>query len=205
MLNLHVMVRKLFFLWLGLLLPFWSGLFQFSRPRIDSPQPGEALQGLVNITGMTDVAGFRKMEAAFSYGAGGDGTWFLIGQSDQPVRDGTLATWDTSTIADGIYQLRIRVETEDDEVVEVLVKDLRVRNYTPVETNTPPPEELTAQPEIVLPVSTVIPTPTSLPPNPASVTMPRLAFSIVQGVVFVFVIFMIIGIYGASRWKRPRR
>jgi hypothetical protein len=205
MLNLLVMVRNYFFLFLGLVMPIWSVFFQFSRPKIDSPQAGEALQGAVTITGTTDVVGFSSMEVSFSYGTGSDGTWFLIAQSDQPVRDGILATWDTSSIADGIYQLRVWVDTVDGETVEMVVKDLRVRNYTPVETNTPPPEKYTAEPQAVAPVSTAIPTPTLLPPNPASVTMTRLGFSIVQGMVFVLVAFMIIGIYGASRRKRPRR
>ncbi|MCD4673460.1 MAG: hypothetical protein K8R77_12420 [Anaerolineaceae bacterium] len=205
MLNLLVMVRNFFLLMLGFWLPFLTGSFQISRPKVDSPQAGEALQGVVSVTGTTDIVGFQNAEVAFAYGNDSAGTWFLITQSDQPVRDGTLASWDTTTIADGTYLLRVRVNTDDGESVDVEIKDLRVRNYTPIETSTPRPEEQTAEPQIVLPEATALPTPTSLPANPASVTMTRLGFSVVEGIFFVFIVFIVVGIYSAARRKRPRR
>ena len=51
MLNLFVMVRNFFLLMLGFWLPFLTGSFQISRPKIDSPQSGDALQGVVEIIG----------------------------------------------------------------------------------------------------------------------------------------------------------
>ena len=94
----------------------------------------------------SEIVGFQSAEVAFAYGKD-NSTWFLITGSDQPVRDGVLASWDTTTIADGTYLLRVRVNTSDGEVVEVEAKDLRVRNYTPIETSTPRPEEQTAEAE----------------------------------------------------------
>lgn len=204
MLNLLVMVRHYFLLMLGFWLPFLTGSFQISRPKIDSPQNGEALQGVVEIIGTTDIVGFQSAEVAFAYGKDRS-TWFLIPGNGQPVRDGVLASWDTTTIADGTYLLRVRVLTTDGEVVDVEAKDLRVRNYTPIETSTPRPEEQTAEPQFDMPTSTPQPTPTALPQNPASVTMTKLTFSLVEGAAFVFVVFIIIGIYSAARRKRPRR
>ena len=87
MLNLLVMVRNFFFLMLGLWLPFLTGSFQISRPKIDSPQNGEALQGVVEIMGTSEIVGFQGAEVAFAYGKDSS-TWFLITGSDQPVRDG---------------------------------------------------------------------------------------------------------------------
>lgn len=204
MLNLFVMVRHYFLLMLGFWLPFMTGSFQISRPKIDSPQNGEALQGVVNIVGTTDIVGFQRAEVAFAYG-NDSSTWFMITSSDQPLRDSTLAVWDTTTIADGTYLLRVRVTTSDGTAVDEEVKDLRVRNYSPVETSTPRPEEKTPEPELVLPQATALPTPTDLPTNPASVTMTRLGFSIVEGAAFVVVAFIVIGIYSTVRRKPPRR
>jgi hypothetical protein len=205
MLNLFVMVRHYLLLMLGFWLPFLTGNYQISRPKVDSPLPGEALQGVVSITGTSDVVGFKNVEVAFAYGTDSGGTWFLIAQTDQPLRDGTLAVWDTTTIADGTYLLRVRVNTMDGETVDVIIKDLRVRNYTPVETSTPQPQEQTAEPQVFVPAATALPTPTPLPANPASVTMTRLTFSMVEGLVFVLIVFLIVGVYRAARRKRPRR
>jgi len=204
MLNLLVMVRHYLLLMLGFWLPFLTGSFQISRPKIDSPQNGEDLQGVVEIIGTTDIVGFQSAEVAFAYGKDSS-TWFPIPGNGQLVRDGVLASWDTTTIADGTYLLRVRVLTTDGEVVDVEAKDLRVRNYTPIETSTPRPEEQTAEPQFDMPTSTPQPTPTALPQNPASVTMTKLTFSLVEGAAFVFVVFIIIGIYSAARRKRPRR
>ena len=204
MLNLFVMVRNFFLLMLGFWLPFLTGSFQISRPKIDSPQSGDALQGVVEIIGTSEIVGFQSAEVAFAYGKD-NSTWFLITGSDQPVRDGVLASWDTTTIADGTYLLRVRVNTSDGEVVDAEAKDMRVRNYTPIETSTPRPEEQTAEPKVTLPEATALPTPTNLPDNPASVTLMKLSFSLVEGAAFVLIVFIVIGIYSAARRKRPRR
>ena len=66
-----------------------------------------------------------------------EGNWFLIQYSYEPVENGTLAVWDTSTIADGNYHLRIKVLLTDGRTRETIVSQLRVRNYTAVETSTP--------------------------------------------------------------------
>lgn len=204
MLNLFVMIRNFFLLWVGFWIPLASGWYQISRPKIDSPGSGDAVQGVVSVMGTSDVVGFQRMETAFAYGNKAD-TWFLIEQSEAPVRDGTLAMWDTTTIADGMYLLRVRVQTVDGQTVDVIIRDLRVRNYTPVETNTPPPQAMTTEPETAAPVSTTMPSPTPLAANPASVTVDRLGFSAVEGVMFVGIGFFIVGIYNAMRRKKPRR
>ena len=68
-----------------------------------------------------------------------DRTWFLIAQGSQPVENGLLASWDTSLITDGDYRLRA------DQVVgwiveRLLLPNIRVRNYTVVETKVIPAE-----------------------------------------------------------------
>ncbi len=93
-----------------------------SQPRVDSPRPGDVLQGTVPIIGSTDLAGFQSAEVWFAYEADPPGGWFLIHQSTEAVADGTLADWDTTTITDGNYRLKVVVFVEGGEPSETLVE-----------------------------------------------------------------------------------
>jgi hypothetical protein len=183
-------------------------LFQVTEhPQVSSPKPGDVLIGKVNITGSTDVLDFQSAEVSFRYEGDSGDTWYLIQQSSDAVKDGTLAVWDTSTIADGIYRLRVSVILADNRTAEVVIPDLRVRNYSTVETATPGPSaNLAVQPTEIKPTSTVAAyaTPTSLPDNPAQVTSLRLAFSLVQGAAFAAVCFVLLGVYLGLRAFRRR-
>jgi len=171
-----------------------------SQVSIRSPQAGEALWGQVTITGSSDVAGFVSAEVSFSYANDPTGTWFLIAASSQPARDGTLAVWDTTTITDGLYTLRLRVMLADGSYVDVTVPDLRVRNYTPVETSTPTVAPLQATPIAASTVTpTPFPTPTALPPNPAALSQSSIYASLGYGVVGAFLVLLIFGVYAWAR------
>jgi hypothetical protein len=199
---------RLLLFWLSFSLPF-NVLFQVAdRPRIDSPRPGDVLQGVINVQGSTDVTDFQSADVAFSYEGNQSETWYLIQQSHDKVKKGVLASWDTTTIADGTYRLRIVVNQLNNQSVEVIVPNLRVRNYTPVETNTP---ELTkgdgVQQTLGLPTATrsIRPTSTGLPVNPALVTSVRFSFSLVQGIVYSGILFALLGIYLAARkWRQNK-
>ncbi len=168
------------------------------RVRITSPLPGEALQGVVSISGATDLPGFRSAEVAFAYQADPTGTWFVIQQSSAPVKEGALAAWDTTTITDGTYQLRVQVFLQDGQVQETTLAGLRVRNYTPIETSTPPraPAANPAQGEAAAPTAKPTETPLGdfqvqaaaaapLPTNPAQITPRHLEASALRGVLAV--------------------
>ena len=74
---------------------------------IQSPLPGEAVQGLVQIKGNALIEGFSSYELAFSFGNDVTETWFLIIQSQSPVSDDVLGEWDTSVLAPrGFHQRR---------------------------------------------------------------------------------------------------
>ena len=171
-----------------------------SQVSIRSPQAGEALQGQVTITGNSGVAGFVSAEVSFSYANDPTGTWFTITTSNQPVTQGTLAVWDTMTITDGIYTLRLRVTLADGNYVDVSVPDLRVRNYIPIETNSPtvalvqatPPPNATA-------MATPYPTPTALPPNPAALSPSSIYASLGYGVVGALLFFLMFSVYTWAR------
>ena len=199
---------RLLLFWLSFSLPL-NALFQMAdRPRIDLPRPGDVLQGVINVQGSTDVTDFQSADVAFSYEGNQPETWYLIQQSHDKVKKGVLASWDTTTIADGTYRLRIVVNQLNNQSVEVIVPNLRVRNYTPVETNTP---ELAkgdgVQQTVVLPTATrsIRPTSTDLPVNPAQVTSVRFSFSLVQGIVYSGILFALLGIYLAARkWRQNK-
>lgn len=176
------------------------------------PTGGEALQGVVAVQGRTVVEGFAFAEVAFAYQSDPTNTWFLIEQSGAPVEGGLLANWDTSTITDGDYRLRLQVFRKDGQVEDVFVNGLRVRNYSPVETSTPTPAGESIIPPQATPIAPPSPTRTPLsdfqvaartltplPTNPAALSAERLQSSAVQGITVVFLALLAGGLYGGLR------
>jgi len=104
---------------------------------INAPRPGEALQGLFPISGSSSVEGFISTELVFTYADDPTNTWFLIYESDQPVSNSVFVHWDTTRIIDGIYDLRLIVDRTPGNPITVTIPGVRVRNYTPIETDTP--------------------------------------------------------------------
>lgn len=159
--------------------------------QITDPGGGAALQGLVTISGSSQASGFQSAEVDFAYQNDPTSTWFVIAQSAAPANAGVLAQWDTTTISDGIYRLRLRVVLSDGQVLEDIVAGVRVRNYTPIETSTPdlssggvtgteqPQSTATATPPgdfIVTPIAAE-----ALPTNPAEITARDLRRSVFAG------------------------
>jgi hypothetical protein len=176
---------------------------------IEAPRVGDVLQGIVAIRGTTDIPGFRSAEIDFSYQADPTHTWFLIQQGGKPVKEDLLASWDTTTITDGEYQLRVRVFLQDGKVQESVVSGLRVRNYTVIETSTPeaglssrgtPTPTSTPPPDFVARAAN----PTPLPTNPAQLTSQDLRVSAWQGVAAVMGLLLAAGVYLGLRWLARR-
>ena len=81
---------------------------------ISDPQPGQALRGVVLIRGTAQQPAFDHYEVSFSYEPNPTADWFAIkAAGSSPVQSGQLASWDTTQIADGAYQLRLRVFSSD--------------------------------------------------------------------------------------------
>src|SRR4030065_2534408 len=80
---------------------------------IESPIADQESQGSVVIHGNASLDEFLSYEVDFSYIQDSSRTWFLIQESDIPVQDGILAVWDTATITDGEYSLRLMVSQAD--------------------------------------------------------------------------------------------
>ena len=166
------------------------------QPAILSPNQGDVLQGLVTIRGSSNETGFLSSEIDFSYTGDTTGTWFLVATSSQPVDSNTLTTWDTNTITDGNYDLRLRVYLNDGTHLDAIIPNLRVRNYTPVETPTPAPTAIqpTLTPTETL-TPTPFPTPTALPANPAVLTQTDISTSLAYGGLGAVILIFILGIY----------
>lgn len=176
-----------------------------------SPLEGQAVQGRVPVLANMAVQGFQSAELYFGYAADSTGTWFLIGQVREPAAGTEAGTWDTSLITDGNYNLRLMIFLADGTQLETLVRGLRVRNYSPVETdtptpaiptNTPLPGELPTLTATALPTFT--PTPTPLPTNPAEMTTAEITGSLGKGALVVGGIFILLGLYGLISKRRKK-
>ncbi len=101
---------------------------------IADPQPGQALRGVVLIRGTAQQPGFDHYEVSFSYEPNPTADWFAIeAAGSSPVQNGQLASWDTTQIADGDYQLRLRVFSSDGGApLEFVTAGLAVANSVPL-------------------------------------------------------------------------
>jgi hypothetical protein len=174
---------------------------------ITAPAQGTPLQGAVTIEGSTFVEGFQSWEITFGYASDTTGTWFLIAEGEEQITEGELTQWDTTTITDGDYNLRLTVYLQGGRREHYIVKDLRVRNYSPIETITPTPT-LTSTPYTetprpsLTPTSTMQPTetripdtPTPLPTNPVTITQTKINNSLIRGAAGALAALVLVGLY----------
>jgi len=127
---------------------------------VTSPTNGQTLDGLVAIEGSADHPSFLRYDLAFAYDSNPTDTWFPIGEPvSTRARQATLALWDTSDMAPGMYQLRLRVFLDGGTVLEDSARGLRVGLPASSPLSTGVAQAATA---------TVVPVPTSTPlPLPA--------------------------------------
>jgi hypothetical protein len=195
---------KLRFLSLFVLLLVAAQWRQGATPiAITSPAPDEVLRGQVTVTGRVDVPSFLSVQLDFAYASNPTNTWFTIQTFSQPLADSTLATWDTTSVTDGDYVLRLRVNFEDGTSQEVTVP-IKIGNDA---LPTPSPEpSATPEPDTVLiptpfliaasPTPTDVPrsTPTTLPANPVSLRQNQIYASLGRGALVILGLFALAGI-----------
>jgi hypothetical protein len=198
-------------------LPLLFALFVISPtpggPGLVSPLEGQALQGTVPIMANVAADGFKSAEITFRYASGPTQTWFFITQTEELAGGGKIADWDTTTLTDGNYDLRLEITMQDGSVLTTTATGLRVRNYSPIETATPTspaPSPTSAPGETPPPTATLVPSPspipltaTPLPPNPIQVSPRDLGFSMAQGILAVIAVFALFGLVLAVR-RRTR-
>ena len=194
-----------------LLLPFILLLIaaQDTPPvAITSPAPDELLRGPVTITGSLNVPSFLSAQLEFAYASDPTNTWFTIQAFSQPLADSTLAVWDTVSITDGEYVLRLRVNFEDGTSQEVTVP-VKIGNDllptpTPEPTSTPEPETALIPTAFLLaasptPTDLPRPTPTVLPTNPVSLGQNQIYTSLGRGALVILGLFALAGLIIRSR------
>jgi len=193
------MKRFLVFALLGLALMLAWGTALAATPTplpiaILSPKSGEAVQGLVRVVGDTEVPNFKRAVLFFGYAQDPTHTWFPLGRRTTPAREGLLARWDTTSITDGNYVLRLVVTTTDGKKYEVRVP-VRVRNYTPIETPTPAPiSHGGSTPLPPTPTATpqpLYPTPTPLPANTDILTVKQIGRATAYGAAFIALLILL--------------
>ncbi len=194
---------------LGMVSPAFA---QGSGPQIVAPPDGQYVQGQVPIKVATDVPNFSSAELDFAYASDSTPNWFLIQTASLPVTGQVMALWDTTTITDGDYLLRLRVTLADASTQDA-IETVRVRNYTalptpsPVATVTPTPFVEVPTAIITVPTETVtaspLPplfTPTALPPNPAGMSTGEVFSGFWKGALLVGVLVALLAVL-----MRPRR
>lgn len=125
--------------------------------KADDPQPkigfslndGQVITStLLEVNGTASAdADFKEWRLEFGIGENPD-SWNVLAESDKPVEDGTLTTWNLTGVPNGVVTLRLTLIGKNTEV------DKRLRLNLNLPTPTAPP-----------PTPTVTPSPT-LPPPP---------------------------------------
>ena len=172
-------------------------LWQSTSVGITSPQPASILRGQVEIVGTVNLPEFVSAELGFAYMVNPTDTWYVIQSLTQPSEAAVLAVWDTSTLTDGDYNLRMRVLLKDGSFQDILVEGLKIRNDQPIEP-TPTEEIPTLSVVVTSAVPTSAPTPTlmlelatTLPDNAASLTTIEVYRTFGRGVLIAIGIFLI--------------
>lgn len=134
---------------------------QEARPVIAQPTADAAVRGVAQIIGTAVHPQFQRYELYYApFPVPSDQSWIFIGDahfSQQPL--GLLGTWDSRSVPDGTYALRVRVVKADGNYLDSDAVRVLVANTRPVE---PPTPEGTPQPVVELP-------PTDAPPTQAPV------------------------------------
>ncbi len=135
---------------------------------ISYPPETEVVRAVIEVRGTAANSEFWKYELAAA--PFGTQNWFNIAVSETPVNNGVLGIWNTATVQDGTYTLRLRVVKRDGNYDEFTTQRVLVGNalpsptpttdVSPTPTITPTSEPPTATPVIVTPD---IPTPTPAP------------------------------------------
>ena len=138
---------------------------------ISDPQPGQALRGVVLIRGTAQQPAFDHYEVSFSYEPNPTADWFAIeAAGSSPVQNGQLASWDTTQIADGAYQLRLRVFSSDGGApLEFVTAGLAVANSVPL----PAASATSPATAVAMVPTTEAPSPTTTPAVALSTAVPN--------------------------------
>lgn len=94
---------------------------------ITNPEAGQAINGLITVSGTADHPDFDSYELYFAHDPNTTETWFpLTERIETPVQQEGLALWDSAQITPGTYQLRLVVHTGAGQTLEAIVAGLKL-------------------------------------------------------------------------------
>jgi hypothetical protein len=112
---------------------------QEQQPVIVQPAQDSAVRGVVQIVGTATHPQFQRYELYYApYPVPSDQSWIFIGDihtSQQPL--GLLGTWDSRSVPDGGYALRVRVVKVDGNYLDSAPLRVQVTNTGPAASPTP--------------------------------------------------------------------
>lgn len=178
------------FVWAGSTLTLLAApAAQEPRPIIAQPAQNAAVRGEVQIVGSATHPQFQRYELYFAPWPPSDQSWVFIGDAHfNPVQLGLLGTWDSRSVTDGTYGLRVRVVKQDGNYIDSEPRTVEVANFRQVASPTPEVVEATAEPlptpveeapaptvEVVVPTIEAPPTVQRPTPTPEPEATPILA------------------------------
>ncbi|MCI0709677.1 MAG: pilus assembly protein N-terminal domain-containing protein, partial [Chloroflexi bacterium] len=118
--------------------PPTQGVVVQQNIQIVSPITGATVSGNVSIFGSASHPQFVQYTVEWGPASNPNNLWYPITPQaiTVPVVNGVLASWNTNTVPDGTYQIRLHVYLSNNtEITNAVVSNIRVRNNVP--TNTP--------------------------------------------------------------------
>jgi hypothetical protein len=197
-------IGSLFTVLIGICLSPWFQVTQGSF--ISFPVNGSSIQGIVEIQGTIVSNNFINAEVSYAFSGSTNPNWFVIYQGTQPVQQGVITRWDTTTITDGFYKLKLTVHQKDGSKIERIVDPVYVRNYTLDPTGMPITliNETPIQPTPILKTSQELAL-TPIPLNPGAIDQKEINSSMISGLIVAGVILAILGIFSlVSRNNRKQ-
>ena len=154
---------------------------QEPKPVIAQPEQDAAVRGVVQLIGTAVHPQFQRYELYYApWPVPSDQAWIFIGDAhfqQQPL--GLLGTWDSRSVPDGAYALRVRVVKQDGNYNDSEPRRVLVANTRQLPTATPAvtaaePSEPTALPtELPATATIVVEVPAIQSPTPIATAIPK--------------------------------
>lgn len=125
--------------------------------RINNPSDGQVVQGLLTITGQVSAPDFNRYDLEYASVAQPENFTRITNNTQQfPSAGSTLGTWDTTTLPNGQYILRLAAYSATGGFVHRTVR-VTTNNIPPTATPAPPPTQVFVLPTPILVGDTPIP------------------------------------------------
>jgi membrane peptidoglycan carboxypeptidase len=127
--------------------------------RIQSPADASQVQGQVQITGAATGPNFSRYQLELAPATDPNNFSIIVQPVSTPRQPGeVLATWDSTTVPNGIYTLRLSAFASNGGFLQKTIQ-IGINNPLPTPTNTPIPEPTIFVPPTIAPNDTPLPFP----------------------------------------------